>query len=73
MRWTVFEPVSSVLRTFVDTKENLYATTAVVAYMFSFVSTNTATLLSHGRVAGNKCLVQKELATASSKGGVTSV
>ena len=38
-----------------------------------FTPCNTATLLSHGQVAGRKWLVQPDSATASSKGGFTSV
>ena len=33
------KPVSSMLRTFVKIKENLYAITAVIAYMFYFILT----------------------------------
>ena len=38
-----------------------------------FPPRTTATLLSHGQVSGRKWLVQPELATAKSTGGVNSV
>ena len=38
-----------------------------------FPPSSTASLLSHGKVAGRKWLVQPESATASSTDGVTSV
>ena len=36
-----------------------------------FLTCITATLLSHGQVAGRKWIVHPESATASNKGGVT--
>ena len=38
-----------------------------------FTPWTTATLLSHGQVAGRKWILQPESATAKSTGGVTSV
>ena len=58
-------------------KESRYVCVATMVSPFGmrtrFPPCNTATLLSHGQVAGGGWLVQPKSATTSSKGGVTSV